>query len=551
MLSFSAETPPPLGHDLGICTDRDKNGKPKKRKMCFNCGTDECGADCPKNCRYHPAAWRINTNTSRFFKAIKEGHDIVPIYPPLSSLKLGETPFPIHKDDSPSTPRKTQDPTPQPHWVLYVSGCEWTADRLSKITTFVKGKAEMEAKESMLIIQCQSEGGAQELMAQFQQGTFPDGTKLHVTREHVALTPPSTPSPSLTTTPSPKTTSSISTIQITELIDKRMGTGMEKHTHAPNENFKVINSSVPKIAQRQDAAEKRADSQQDRLASMFAEMQAWRKHDGRDAIRPDAKGHHDTASHVPSTATPCNTTAVSDLQGGTPEAPMDVDATAESSSTNAIPSPPPEASPLALQRALKKKSPVEVPNPKPDAVPLKPGAHALKTALKKGQLPARRCVKASRASLEDLSTPVKAAIAKDTDDLPKQPKGQALSPCDSVVQTLDELLASAADSPPTGKRPDAPPRCHPAPNVMTTEPGTHVYCINPHAKNAPFTKMITIQALHVHGHEELLCQPEGSDTEPRFFSKDTIGLTVDRAEKLQDAIHDKHTSASCVATETH
>ena len=34
---------------------------------------------------------------------------------------------------------------------------------------------------------------------------------------------------------------------------------------------------------------------------------------------------------------------------------MDVDATAESSSNNAIPSPPPEASPLALQRALKRK----------------------------------------------------------------------------------------------------------------------------------------------------------------------------------------------------
>ena len=506
--------------DLGICTDRDKNGKPKKRRMCFNCGTDECGADCPKNCRYHPsAAWRINTNTSRFFKAIKEGHDFVPIYPPLSSLKLGETPFPIHKDDSPSTPRKTQEPTPQPHWVLYVSGCEWTTDRLSKVTTFVKDKAEMEVKESMLVIQCQSEGDAQELMAQFQQVTFPDGEKLHVTREHVIPTPPTTPSPSLTTTPLPKTTSGISTIQVTELIDKRMGTVMEKHTHAINENFKVINSSIQKIAQRQDAAEKRADSQQDlliiinnnKLASMFAEMQAWRKHDGREAITPNTKGHHGTAPHAPPTTTPRATNAVSDLQGGTPEAPMDVDAAAASSSTNTIPSPPPEASPLALQRALKKKSPVEVPTSKPDTVRLKPGARALKTALKKRQLPARRCVKTSRASLEDLSTPVKEAIAKDTDDLPRQLKGQALSPDDSVVQTLDELLASAADSPPTEKRPDAPPPCHPTQHVMTTEPGTHVYCINPHAKNVPFAKMVVIQTLNVG------CSVLGRGAEPPQF----------------------------------
>ena len=230
---------------------------------------------------------------------------------------------------------------------------------------------------------------------------------------------------------------------------------------------------------------------------------------------------------------------------------MDVDAAAASSSTNTIPSPPPEASPLALQRALKKKGPVEVPTSKPDTVRLKPGARALKTALKKRQLPARRCVKTSRASLEDLSTPVKQAIAKDTNDLPKQPKGQALSPGDSVVQTLDELLASAADSLPTEKRPDAPPPCHPTQNVMTTEPGTHVYCNNPHAKNAPFAKMVVIQTLNVHGHEGLLCKPEGSNTEPRFFSKDTIALTVDQAEKLQAAVHGKHTPASCVATEAH
>ena len=79
---------------------------------------------------------------------------------------------------------------------------------------------------------------------------------------------------------------------------------------------------------------------------------------------------------------------------------------------------------------------------------------------------------------------------------------------------------------------------------MTTEPGTHIYCINLHAKNAPFAKMVVIQTLHVHGHEGLLCKPEGSNTEPRFFSKDTIALTVGQAEKLQDP-------ASCVATEAH
>ena len=537
--------------DLGICTDRDKHGKPKKRRMCFNCGTDECGADCPKNCRYHPAAWRINTNTSRFFKTIKEGQDFIPVYPPLSSLKLGETPFPIHKDDSATTPRRTQEPTPQPHWVLYVSGCEWTTERLTKITAFVKEKAEMEVKESMLIIQCHSEGDAQELMAQFQNVTFPDGAKLHVTREHITPPPPSTPSPSPTTAHSPKPTVGVSTIQITELIDKRMGTVMEKHTQAINENFEVINSSIQKIAQRQDAAEKRADTKQDLLASMFAQMQAWRKTDKRDVLTPYTQNTNEASLRVPTTATPCPTSAVSDLQGGTPEAPMDVDATTASSSTNTIPSPPPEASPLALQRALKKKSPVEVPNPKQTTMRLKPGARAVSTALKKRQLPARLCVKTARASLEDLSTPVKTAIEKDKDDLAKKPKGKEVSPRDPVVQTLDELLASAADSPTPDKQPDVPPPCQLQPDVMATKPGTHVYCIDPHATNAPFSKMITVQALQVHGHEGLLCRPEGSDTEPRFFSKDAIALTMDQAEKLQLTIRGHHTAAPQVATIAH
>ena len=419
--------------DLGICTDRDKHGKPKKRRMCFNCGTDECGADCPKNCCYHPAAWRINTNTSKFFKAIKEGHDFIPVYPPLSSLKIGETPFPIHKNDATSTPKKAPEETPMRNWVLYVSGCEWTPERLSTIAGFVKEKADMEVKESMLLIQCKSEGDAQELMAQFQKVAFTDGSKLHVTREHITPTP--SPTHAKIPTPTPTPASSISAIQGTEIIDKRMNTMMEKHTHAINENFKVINLSIQKLAERQDVAEKRADTQQDMLASMFAEMQAWRKADGRHVDTPNPKHVATHMAGASPVATPNGHRATSDLQGNTPDMAMDVDAAASAatSSNNPVPSPPPDPSPLALQRTLKKRSPVDVAGPKSDATRVKPGARAVKTALKKRQLRARRCVKTTRVSLEDLSTPVKTAVANDSGSAPAKPSKAEQSSPDPVV----------------------------------------------------------------------------------------------------------------------
>ena len=534
--------------DLGVCTDRDTHGKPKKRRMCFNCGTDECGADCPKNCRYHPAAWRINTNTSRFFKAIKEGHDFVPVYPPLSSLKIGETPFPIHKDAQTSTPSKKPEEAPTPYWMLYVSGCEWTSDRLSTITGFVKEKADMEVKESMLIIQCKSEGDAQELMAQFQKVSLPDGSKLHVTREHVTPTP-TTPQPMIST-PTPTPTPGMSAIQVTEVVDKRMNTMMEKHTHAINENFKVINLSIQKLGERQDLADKRADSQQDLLTTMFKEMQSWRKLDGHTVNTPGPRDVNAEQAPLLSTATPTQSHATSDLQGTTPQTAMDVDTPTATSSKNPIPSPPPDPSPLALQRALKKRSPVEVAGPKSDALRIKPGARVVKNVLKKRQLPARRCVKTTRASLDDLSTPVKTAVTKDTGDVPAQIPDATEPLQDSVVQTLDDLLALAAEPPAQDAPRETPPPCLQT-DVMATEAGTHVYCIDAHAHDTPFVKMIAVQALSVHGHDGLLCRPEGTEAEPRFFSKDIIALTVNQAEQLQSTIRHNRAPKAQSATTAH
>ena len=70
---------------------------------------------------------------------------------------------------------------------------------------------DMEVKESMRIIQCKSEGDAQELMAQFQKVAFTAGSKLHVTREHITPTPSSTHAKISAPTPAPA--SSISAIQ--------------------------------------------------------------------------------------------------------------------------------------------------------------------------------------------------------------------------------------------------------------------------------------------------------------------------------------------------
>ena len=404
----------------------------------------------------------------------------------------------------------------------------------------------------MLIIQCKSEGDAQELMAQFQKVAFTDGSKLHVTREHITPTP--SPTHAKIPAPTPTPASSISAIQATEIIDKRMNTMMEKHTHAINENFKVINLSIQKLAERQDVAEKRADTQQDMLASMFAEMQAWRKADGRHVDTPNPKHepqaiatHTTGASPV---ATPNGHRATSDLQGTTPDTAMDVDASAATSSNNPIPSPPPDPSPLALQRALKKRSPVDVAGPKSDATCVKPWARAVKTALKKRQLPARRCVKTTRASLEDLSTPVKTAVANDSGNVPAKPSKTEQSSPDPVVQTLDTLLALAAEPPASNAQHDVSPPDLPR-DVMATTPGTHAYCIDAHAKNAPFIKMVAVQTLNVHGHEGLLCRLEGAETEPRFFSKDVIALTVNQAETLQTTINNARGAATHAATEAH
>ena len=528
--------------EIASCTDREHDGSSKKRRMCMNCGSDECGAKAPNQCRYKPTAWRINTNTKKFFNALREGEPFQPLHPPLSSLREGQTPLPIHHYQEARPPPPTPPKTTPKFWTLHVAGCTWDEEKLKHIATITKGKADMtiDDADKNLTLQCPSESDAQELMSMFSKATFTNGKKLTVTREEpVATTTP-------TTTPTPPN-AGITSIQVTEIVDKRMDLMLTKHTKAINDNFTVLHKSIEKLSDRQDVTEKRQEQQDTLIAGLFDQLKTWRE-------TPNSQSPCATSSSSPPLSIPTTphmsiirerTPATSDLQPGSIESPMNVDA--PDTPKNPIPTPPPDPPTIALQRALR-KSPTECNAKQTKYTPGLTAKTAVRNAIHKRQQPGRKA-KAVRTPVitqpEDLSTPVKAAIGIATTK-PTPTETPPSADDDPVVQTLDALLAVAATpspahapsttvaSPPplAGFIPESPS----ALSTPTIALGDHVYCIDATQPMKPFSKM---QVMHIVDNGPcpgFFVRNEVPGATPTFIPNYLVASTLDRAEQLQRSL---------------
>ena len=113
---------------------------------------------------------------------------------------------------------------------------------MKHIATITKGKADVtiDDTDKILTLKCPSESDTQELMSMFSKATFTNGKKLTVTREE----PVTTTLPTTTPTPSH---AGITSIQVTEIVDKRMDVMLTKHTKAINDNFAVLHKSIEKF----------------------------------------------------------------------------------------------------------------------------------------------------------------------------------------------------------------------------------------------------------------------------------------------------------------